>query len=73
MDLRYVLCFRGRYIVKMYKSSVWWMIWPCMWIARQLGLDQSHILVCVARWLATSTVIPPEWERASWALLRMDE
>ena len=40
------------------------MAGPCILMARQHGPDQSHIVVLGARWFETSTVMPPEWERA---------
>ena len=60
-------------MVRTYKSDCWLMAWPWIWMVRQLGLDQSHILVCMVRWLATRTVMYPEWDRANWAFFCIEE
>ena len=49
--------------MRTYKSDGWFIAWLWIQIVKQLGSDQSHILVCRARWLATRTVMPPEWDR----------
>ena len=48
-----------------------WVGEDIIFMARQQGLDQSHMVVWGKRWLETSTVMPPEWDRARVAFLRM--
>ena len=37
---------------------------PLIFIVRQLGFEQSHMVMWVAREFLTSTAIPPEWDLA---------
>ena len=70
VDLRYKLSSGGRYVVRMYRSMERWSAEALIFMARQQGLDQSHMDVNGAREFCTRTAIPPEWERAREAFLR---
>ena len=37
---------------------------PLIFIVKQLGFDQSHMVVWGTREFFTSTAIPPEWDLA---------
>ena len=45
VDLRYKLCSGGRYTVRTYKSVGRWSVEALILMARQHGLDQSHMVV----------------------------
>ena len=59
--------------MRMYRSETWPIAGPEILMARQQGLDQSHMVVDGARWFETSTVMPPECDRARVAFLRTME
>ena len=53
-----------------YRSLGWLMARPLMRVTRQLGLDQTQMVVLGAMWSDTRTDIPPEWDRGRGAFLR---